>query len=253
MPDFWLSLRRFRLYFGDFGPWGDGMFCSNCGQAVAQGAAFCVACFSRPERTMGFWRAKWKGVLLLGAVAIVPILALLAVGASDRLKDEERHKIEAKHRADLDAMPLQKNLERAQRVIANSKLATLSEVEDANENVLAAKRKSPNNQDISKLELKVAALLALKRHAETVRNTLDIEAQVVCQMQLQRQLVAPSTADIRSLRTSAWQGHEFMFISDFQIDAQNSFGATLRKNYECQVLCPKPDHCVVAKDYEISR
>jgi hypothetical protein len=89
-------------------------------------------------------------------------------------------------------------------------------------------------------------LEALKIHAWNAPGT-EIMAQVVCKQSISARLKAPSTAEWSFKEAGRWRNHPGYFLVRYSVDAQNSFGAKLRSNFECEVLCLTADSCEVAR------
>ncbi len=75
----------------------------------------------------------------------------------------------------------------------------------------------------------------------------EIMAQVVCKQSISARLKAPSTAEWSFKEAGRWRNHPGYFLVRYSVDAQNSFGAKLRSNFECEVLCLTADSCEVAR------
>jgi hypothetical protein len=73
-----------------------------------------------------------------------------------------------------------------------------------------------------------------------------VEAAVLCEMLVERSLVAPSTAKFPANGTrdtkSAGNG---IYITNSYVDAQNSFGAMIRNNYYCKLQFANNDWTVI--------
>lgn len=80
-----------------------------------------------------------------------------------------------------------------------------------------------------------------------------INAEVTCKLYISSRLKAPSTADWSDAVTARWRDHPGYFLVTHTVDAQNSFGAKLRTNYQCEVVCLSKDLCEVQKMYQIER
>jgi len=76
----------------------------------------------------------------------------------------------------------------------------------------------------------------LSKNNGTKTNEPDEYAgYAMCQLFMEDKLVAPSTAKYPALSLTKWSFENKIFKITSYVDAQNNFGAMLRKNYYCEV------------------
>ena len=234
--------------------------CKQCHELLCEGQAFCPYCkkeHSLSSKTVGF----------------VSVLALLTAAISfnlfrapDKPIMPEKTSEEPKPQKLRDALdpptkiPLKpkEHLKLAQRLLAGINIELY---EDADVRVqLIAQHAAEAKKDARN---KAQADLVLKRMAAKALDVVKVKAwnapgaaitaQVVCKMSIKSRLKAPSTADWLGSNTARWRDHPGYFLTNYTVDAQNSFGAKLRGQYQCQVFCLSGDACQVTHISEVEQ
>jgi hypothetical protein len=231
--------------------------CRKCQKEMDFGLKFCPYCGHKVVMT----------TVLTWLTLIVFLLVLRAVagwtnnsGESSAQKAVANKVEETNHRLQqerLRAAPLDDNMAFMRFVIAD-KQATIEDWRQANAHGEAAKYQAPNDAEVSRLSNQVSTLLSQKEKVESIKHSTRAadSAYIACKMHIESRLVAPSTADFQSFRegdVSVWKDHDFMFLANVTVDAQNGFGAKLRNRYECEVYCVSDEGCIVQNAYEVDR
>ncbi len=227
----------------------DSLFCQHCGKPVAVSAG-----------------TNGNMVVFL---LVVGIMIVLTIGSFSQYgtKTESRQVSEAEKRQRLQAsidpppeVPLtpKQHLEAAKRLLAQ---IDVNDYPKGDVLIQAITEHATRAQEDS--HTKAQADLVMKRMAskalELVKTKAwsssgaEITAEILCKDVISSSLKAPSTADWSNANSARWSGHPGYFLVSHTVDAQNSFGAKIRANYQCQVVCLSESACEVTKVYPIKR
>jgi hypothetical protein len=251
------------------------MFCTRCGiKSSIEGQKFCAHCGgplaqteamrSVPEvadRKGGGLPIVWK---ILGVLIVLGFVSSIISGLlhrNDPLPETAEQKKE-KIRNNLDpppTMPLtaKEHLDRGKTLLSqidiNGNLETAETLIQLVSEHGTEARKDPR--------VKAQAGALMKRMADKAIDVAKmqawnstgaiLDAQVVCRMGIESRLKAPSTANWSRAESGKWRDHPGYFLVRYSVDAENSFGAKLRNNYECQVVCLTEAACQIAKLYPL--
>jgi hypothetical protein len=208
------------------------------------------------SRRKYFWAIFASMLVIASLVHFIP-----AVEHREEPLADERKKKFAEFESELETMTLEQHLTAMRTVAQKGDASTDDELVQATEHGRVAKEKTPSNKEVSRLQkslLNRLSVRAVQREAAKIRDsfTASDSAYVGCKIYIENHLKAPSTAifqDFQKGDVGYWPDHDFMFLANVTVDAENNFGARLRRKYQCQVECLTPDSCKVTKTYELKR
>lgn len=92
------------------------------------------------------------------------------------------------------------------------------------------------HEDYEREQQRLRAERQRQREIESEKRRYKIDSYTICQDFVKNRLRSPSTADFPSFRNvNVFETGNNKYMVKGYVDAQNSFGATLRTQYECEV------------------
>jgi hypothetical protein len=237
--------------------------CSECGKEISTDSIACPHCGKpKPGKPKTGKKGKYGCLtlfLFFMAFSMVVNVIRSVVEKPEMSEAEKRLKV----RESLEPptkVPLtpRQHLEAAKRLLAQIDVNDYSKaealIELTSEHGTQA-RNDPQTRAQADLVMKRMAnksLEVVKIKAWNASGT-DIAAELACKHYIASTLKAPSTADWLNADTGRWRDHPGYFLVTHTVDAENSFGAKLRANYQCQVLCLSQTACHVEKMNQVER
>jgi hypothetical protein len=207
-------------------------------------------------------RRKYLWAIFASMLVIAYVVRFIptAENREAQLADEKKKNF-AKFESELQTMTLEQHLTAMRAVTQKGDASTDDELVQATEHGRIAKDKTPNNKEVARLQESLLHRLSarvVKQQAAKIRGSRSAgdSAYVSCKIYVENHLRAPSTAIFQGFQegdVGYWPEHDFMFLANVTVDAENSFGAKLLSKYQCQVECLTTDSCQVTKTYELER
>jgi hypothetical protein len=243
-------------------------FCKKCGKQIADSDLFCWRC-GKPRSDKQAANRRWLAFFAIFGVLMV----VLAVTSNHETPDpggrggaalDEKTAKEArkqKQRNELDPpsdVPLSPrgHLERARLLLRKVDVEDTDQAFTLLQLIGGHVREAKEDARLIPQADAVMKRTATKLTEATLRKTwkspkAGITAEVECKLFITARLKAPSSADWGAETTNLWADHPGYFLITYVVDAQNSFGAKLRNNYQCQVICISDESCEVKKMYDV--
>ncbi|GEM_PF-2196186 len=238
-------------------------FCNHCGSALEGETNSCLRCSRRVPQSAPLQQTVASinsQRILLAFITLFIIICIVDRFGHRRFKpttSRAQDSTSLPPQSDDEEVQLAKMTDR-QLLLAASKLLSanrtdkisLSQEADATSYLREFARRNPNKQDplATKLNAKLASIRISRELMESVAK-LDsqpptLEAEAACRATVKQNLKAPSTADFVDDDYVKYLG-KGKFDVQTTVDAQNSFGAKIRSNFDCKMQCFDEWHCSV--------